>query len=343
MRSFLVLSGLFALLTAHLAPANRTVSSEADLDTTVRPIREKLRRIAQTKDSTPEKYVSESIACAEELSAVAERFKAVSQSVGVRGEAVSQLMKTADFVRRKMRDPRRAITIYTRAAAIHTEQYPWTAGTAMHEQIADIYEYDLADYAAAANTLRTMRATTQRLPASQRQDYAAVSQWTLRWLDAEIAFLEKGTPYEGSVSEADVRAFSQNLVFGMGRETTNGDSLGPDLDVHGETRTLTAESRNHLFALTPSHSTFLRTWMVAARLSRKEDARRWLNSNDKAGFWRACLLTLAAIADREASLRNSSKSLTAFQLVRTVDGKPNGFALLARDFATRNPLPKVAR
>jgi hypothetical protein len=317
----------------------------AEMDAAAQPIREKLMVLMKARDVTPERYVSESIACAEQLSALADRFSKVKQSGGVRSEAISQMMKTADFVRTRMNDPRRAITIYARAAAIDTRPYPWPAGTSMDGKIADIQEYDLNDHAAAAATLRRSRAIAQKFAAleSQRQDQTGGPRWDPRWFDVEIAFLEQGTTYTGVITENDLRLFQETLFFGTALDRLNSNPLGPDLDVYDEKRTLSPEARKHLFALIPSHSTFLRTWVFAARLTNKEDARRWLTSNDKAGFWRACLLALAAIADRKASLHGDSTSPDVLYFVRTADGKPNGFALLGREFAARNPLPKSSK
>jgi hypothetical protein len=299
-----------------------------DLAVVMRVHEQKLGAIEKLKPASPEKYVAASVEWAEAVAVTAERYSSMPQSNGARSAAVSQLMKTADFARRTMRDPKRAIAIYTHAGNLQSESGD-RAAVAMLEQIADIYEYDLNDRAGAAKALRRLRSGTLSATPPEGDPYAAWHRWILRWLNAEIGYLETGQKFAGEPTLEDVCGFAQQLVFGAGRETTNGEPLDPDLNIYGEVSTLTTDVKAKLFALPRSHTNFLRTWIFAARLTARNEADRWLNDNDKAGFWRACLLKLTKL--HGASPRDASTGIAFGVLSQTADGKPTGFALLARD------------
>lgn len=320
--------------------ANSPPRTEAELTAAAEPIQSELRKINSLRETSPARYVEASVAAAERLASVADEFRSVSQSVGLRMEAMSQLMKTADFTRLRLHDPRRAIALYERAAALHSVQYPDSKGLAMNEQIADIYEYDLKDFRAAASALRAIRRSgTDR--SSGRRDYDLWGKWYQRWIDAELSFLEDGKQFTGEITSDDLAGFTQTLMFRAGAETTNGDPLGADLNIYSLPATLSVETKDKVLGLPASHSMFLKTWMFASRFRTAEDARQWLMKNDQAGFWRACLLTLTAEADRFSPTNGSAGKMVSM-LARTSDRAATGFALLSREYAKNHVIPKLA-
>ncbi|HKR63251.1 MAG TPA: hypothetical protein VJZ00_05925 [Thermoanaerobaculia bacterium] len=291
--------------------------TERDLMAAAKPLYDRQHALEALRETAPERYVTETLAWSEELAKVGQTFRAVSQSQGILGDAETRMRKTADFVRRIQRDPKRAIAIYRRAAELHDLQYPnFPKGLASLLQIADTQEYDLNDHAAAAATLRPFL------------QYAQGGS-----LAAELAYLEHGKTFTGPLTKEDLPICGQSLYFGFGADETAGEGLAPDLNPFADAVPLAPATRAKLLALPPSHSMFMRTWIFAARLEDPNDARTWLERNDKAGWWRACVLTLSAIGDK-----NSKVDGVPAMLARTPSGKPSGFALLAR--RTTNTIPK---
>jgi len=338
LRSF---AALLVTLGLSLSTSAATVArTEADLRAAEAPIRARLREIESLRESSPARYIDAVVAAAEELAKVADEFKDVSQSAGVRMDAISRLMMSADFARLRLHDPRRSIALYRRAAALHAVTYPASKGLAMNEQIADVYEYDLGDDRAAASALRAIQ-HLRTTPTEGRRDDQLWAQWYEHWLDAEITFLENGREYSGEISSADLSGFSQMLLFGAARETTNGDPLGPQLDIYSLPAALSAETAEKVLHLPASHSMFLKTWMFASRLTKPEDARQWLMRNDRAGFWRACLLALAAVSDRLPQGSQADNLLT--MLARTPGRTVTGFALLSREYAKNHVIPSMVK
>jgi hypothetical protein len=111
-----------------------------------------------------------------------------------------------------------------------------------------------------------------------------------------------------------------------------------DVDPGGAVDDKTADARR------PSHTNFLLAWRYAARLPSKEAAAAWLERNDPAGFWRASLLTFAAIRDRSLPPSGGfgfGGYEASFDLVRLPSGQPTAFALLAREYAKTHVIPPV--
>jgi hypothetical protein len=209
----------------------------------------------------------------------------------------------------------------------------------MHEQIADIYEFDLKDRAAAAATLRQLRDAVARMPRQSHADYAAWDGWRKKWLDAEIVFLENGRRFDGSLTVADLAAFQQQIFFGAGAATTNGEA-DVAFNIYNVPERLPAATRDKLLRLPGSRATFLRTWLYAVRLESAADARTWIERNDPAGFWAASMLMLAAVTDRAIGKgAGDTKHDIGAMIVRSPSGQVTGMALVAREYAKTHALP----
>ena len=265
---------------------------------------------------------------------MADRFKAVSQSMGTHGDAVRAMSVAAAVTRFALRDPKRAITIYDRAAALNATRFPQTPGHNTVE-VLDIELFDLGDRAAAAKHLRADLERLKPGPPPARADYAAWQTWWRHWLEAELAYVEQGKRFNGSLTADDLFGFTQPIFFGPGSAALI-DPPGREFNAFANPVPLTPALRAKLLQVPGSHSMFLRTWMFAARLTDPADARKWLERNDSSGFWRDCLLALTAFEDR-----HHDPSERSLNLARTRDGKVTGFALLAREWSKTHALPKV--
>jgi len=331
---------LFAIAVTVSAAGEESLS-QPKMDKAVAAMEGRLPAIVRLKETAPEDYVNAMQAWIDDFAHIEEKYASVSQSYGVWHRALMEWMKLADYARTKLHSPERAIAIYRHAEAQSAKEQPRGSGLALHEQIADVYEFDLNDRAAAAATFRQLRDASASLPRETRADYAAWREWKRKWLDAEIAFLENGRRFEGSLTAPDLTGFQQQIYFGVGIVTTNGEvdaSLNP-FEVPDRLPTATREK---LLSLPGSHTTFLHTWVYAVRLESAADARMWIERNDRAGFWTASLLTLAAVVDAMGEKeRGDPKRDVGAMIVRTPTGQVTGLAILGREYAKRHALPVI--
>lgn len=281
----------------------------------------------------PDRFLPESEKLANEYLALGKRY-AVSQSHGVRSEAGAILTDAALFARMKTKDARKAIELYRRAATIH--------GSALtfHEEIADTYQFDLGDLAAAAATLKELQPTMGQALNSDHEmaDWWA---WKAKWLEAEIAYLEKGERFTGDISATEMSGFIPQLYVGAGQVSTL--LIDPALNPFAETTLTPTEIEKKLIGVPPSHATFLRTWRFATGLPGKASARRWLERNDPAGFWTASLLTLAAVAERDLDKSADPRFDVVASIIKKPSGEPTPFALLGREYAKTHRLPEKVK
>ena len=244
----------------------------------------------------------------------------------VAADRQSELMKAADAARYKQRDPRRAIELYKQAA----QDRPG----ALDDLIADIEQFDLGDRAAAATRLETLRKAMP--PVNSRNQFASLYAWKREHLDAEIIWLKTGKPYDGTLGRGAIAGTFQAFFFGAGVHITNSGSLDPDLNPYSPPSIPPEALARKLMALPPSHTMFLRYWILAMTLPPK-DLRAWMTRNDPGGFLAASLLTLGALADRAATAGATDSML--LQCARTKSGQPTGLALLGREYAKKHKLP----
>lgn len=326
--SSLVLTCSLALTPAAAQQTERAMNAAVSAHKARKTAFEKLR------STNPREYVRERAAWAEELARIAGEYKTVSQHAGVLGEAVKELMQTADFARRQVGDPRLAIATYKRVAALHQQQYGEAARRSTYDMIVDIEQFDLQDRAAAAAHLRELRSAMP--PVRSGHELAGMTAWNRAYVDAEIAWLESRKRFEGVIGEDLLGGLAQGLIYGVGLHLTNGELLDSDVNP-GRPPALAPDAlAKKLMAVPPSHSMFYRNWGLAVRTD-PADFRAWLARNDPGGFLTASLLTLGAIADRGASTGHMDGMLD--RLVCTESGKPTSLAIVGREYAKEKRLP----
>ncbi|MEA2237244.1 MAG: hypothetical protein QOC81_1968 [Thermoanaerobaculia bacterium] len=326
----------FALTALAEPPA----VTQAEMNKAAGGLERRFAEIAKLKETAPGDYVNAMQSWIDDLARNEDKYRSSSQNYRMRYSAVMEWMKLADFARTKLHAPARAISIYQRAEGHVAKGRPVFG---MHDLIADIYEFDLNDRAAAAATFRQLRDAYAGMPKQRRADYAAWDGWKKKWLDAEIAFLENGRRFEGALTAADLTGFQQQIYFGAGMVITNGE---PDasFNPYEAPDTLPAATHDKLLRIPGSHTTFLRVWLYAVRLRSTADARAWIERNDRAGFWADSLLTLAAVTDRlsKEEQGNPRRDVGAM-IVRLPSGDVTGMALLGREYAKSHALPALPK
>lgn len=324
------------LLSIALVLAATQPLTDAGLSSEVDALEARARKVEELRPRSPEQYVTESLALAEAYAQLARRYAAFPRSQGAGMEGVTHRMRAAGAARYALKDPRKAIEIYRRAAALQEQAHPG-GKLAFHEVIADIQQFDLGDRAAAASSLEELRKTYAAV--DSRGELAAWHLWMAKWLDAEIAWLRTGKRFDGPIDGKLLPGIFPQLYFGIGRATLAGGIIDPQLNPYSDVTMSPAEVEKKLAALPPSHDMFLRTWIFAAHLPTAAAARQWLARNDPGGFWTGSLLTFVAVFDRDPARLEDAEAVTS--LVRTKSGKPTGFALLSREYAKTHPIPKV--
>ncbi len=317
---------LHVLILAAVAAAQPAEQDRASL--------QKRARGLQALMQSPARLVEESISIADAYDALA---KSDPNAIppGERTEIVTILRRAASASRYPLKKPAQAIELYRRADALHAQQYPAMRGLMSAEEIADIQQFDLRDRAAAAATLRQARDFFKPLAANKGQELAEWYIWKANWLDAEIAYLATGKPFTGNIDAATMTGFIPQIYYGGGAASLASLPLG----IEDPESASPAEIEKKLAEQPASHSTFLRTWMYAARLATPAAVQKYLSSNDPGGYWTASLLTLAAVAERDLDADADPRSNVVAALIRTESNQPTAIALLAREYAKKHRLP----
>jgi hypothetical protein len=301
-------------------------------------LRERAETLDQFLRQSPARFVEESLALADEYERLAKRTPNAKPSPGDQGTVVTILQRAASATRYQLGKPAQAIDLYRRAGALQEQQYRPSGGLVFGEDIADIQQFDLGDRAAAAATLRRLRDLYKPL-AGSKDELTVWYVWKAKWIDAEIAWLESGKPYTGNIDAAAMTGFIPQIYFGAGAGAVGGVLLDPTLNIYDSDAVPAAELEKKLSALRPSHSTFLQTWMFAARLPTPAAVQKWLTRNDPGGYWTASLLILAAVAERDLDPSEDPRFNVVASLIRTESNQPTAIALLARQYAKNHRLP----
>lgn len=219
-----------------------------------------------TSLASPQQYAVDEEKRIDAVVAAARVAAAPQQRVSGAMQAESSYSKLADYVRFRLKDPKRAIAIYRKAGETHRVAFPAGAGSFAAIDIGDIYQFDLKDKKAAAAEYEQFLQSLAGAP--PRQEFA----WMRAWLTHELAYLRTGKRFDGAVSVQEADAFRAFLYF-FGTGETN----------RGVPATLTSPA---------SHLTFARTFPAAALLKDEKQLTDWLVRNDPAGYWRASFLSL---------------------------------------------------
>jgi hypothetical protein len=329
------IAALFAAALALAAGAQPT-----GLEAELAPLQKRQSALEMTLRQSPARFIEEATALASAYASVAKKYSANPRSTSARSDAAALLARAADAARYLVKNPRQAVELYRRAAAIHAAAFSHVPAAAMvyDAAIADVLQFDARDRAAAAAALEPQR-TFYSTPLPAGTELREWYVWKSKWLDAEIAWLRTGKPFAGTIDSEAMLGFIIELYYGAGAAAVSAVSIDPALNPYGGAEPIpAAELEKKLDSLPPSHTTFLRTSMFVSRLESKAAVERWLSRNDPGGYRRASMLTLAAVLDRDYNASEGGTQ-SLHPMVRTDGGKPTALALAARDYAKTHKLP----
>ena len=235
-------------------------------------------------------------------------------------------------MRFRVRDPARSLPYFEKAARLGDEL--------ARIALADAYQLGLNDRAAAIRAYRSALAEARqpRLPPAQSiydAPGSLVNTWWQAWFRNEIAYLETGKPFRGTVGEPEVGGFflamlekatgvtgvfapeffqpnSRNMRSGTGGMGPSNSWQAMKYEVERMDRpTLGAR----LEALPASHLALMMALRHASALADPEALLRFVERHDPGGYWGVCLFGTVAYLDglgpqgREEALRNESAEL----------------------------------
>ncbi len=235
-----------------------------------------------------ERYVREMPGALDALAKLADEYADLPQAnVGLRGEIANEYLALGHAARLRLHRPQQAIVFYQVARRNRL-------GTGAFA-VADTQQFDLHDRAAALATYRTLLEENRSaaLPANDME--AGLAQWARRWLQAQVAFLERGERFAGPVSMEDLGAVSLAIAYG-GAAGIEDFGLAPLQSLIGGEATRIAVSRREvgqrLAALPASGFALLASAPFLGFMPDADAVLAHLEKNDPAGFASACYFAL---------------------------------------------------
>jgi hypothetical protein len=252
------------ILVLVVSPARAQLTSQS-LQAELARVNAQQSSLAALKKSNPARYAVEEEKRLDAVAALARKYASLQDHMKVASDAEAGVAKLADFVRFRLKDPRRAIALYRKSAEVRRIGLPGGAAFALID-IGDVEQFDLKDRAAAAAEYEKFAQALQGAP--QRPEF----NWMRSWLAHEIEFLRKGKRFDAVVSPEEADGFRAFLYFFGGGEMSRGEAAA-----------LNAPS---------SHLNFARAFPLTAQLKTERALDEWLTRNDPAGYWRASFLSL---------------------------------------------------
>jgi hypothetical protein len=195
----------------------------------------------------------------------------------MQGEIGMAWLQLGNFVRFRLKDPRRAIQVYGEAERAGQ-------GLAVFAQ-GDTWQFDLRDKPRALGEYRRNLEQFRGAQAKGGSGEAAFFEWGRRWLAHQVEWLESGRTFSGTIDRDDIAGIGVLTMFGAG-PFDRGDDGG-------------IFPEGPLDQLPPSGWSLMRG---ASGLGRMRDAKSilsFLARNDPAGYASACFFGLVDLAARQ--------------------------------------------
>ena len=236
-------------------------------------LRAPMEEATKLRDTDPVRYV-----------AAMERYLRESGSSLSPGDAALHWLVLGNFARFRMHEPRRAIDFYANAERIGQPLAIFLQG--------DTWQFDLRDKKRAIEAYRRNLALVESGPAPGDRSNREVHDWVARWLRHQIAYLEAGRTFSGSVAREDVAGVGMMVFFGTGDAFDDGIGGIEPPDV-----------ARKLAALPPSAWVLMRTATALQLLPDARSVLAHLARSDPAGYATAGFFALVELAERESAGR----------------------------------------
>jgi len=203
-----------------------------------------------------------------------------------------QYLTLGHFVRFRLKRPREALDLY--AAAQCDDMV--AGGFA----IGDTWQHDLKDPKRAAAEYRSFLGAIRQMPRHSQADEEALLKWADRWVNAQVAYLEKGTTFSGTLKSDDLIGATYATMLGMmsvAEDAFDGGVMGrffnnPESVDRAQVAKVLQGLPTSAFA--QAYGTPLLGYLPDAR-----SILAFLRRQDPAGYASACFFAVVDSADRE--------------------------------------------
>ena len=204
-------------------------------------------------------------------------------------------------------------------------------------EIADVYQHDLADNAAAIVHYQQALGSLQELAPLSSGGSTLFRNWWARWLEHEIHYLQTGEPFSGTLGRADV-AWAFPAVLGYGAPATGGvpvlDELLRSAAAPANAPTDRDQLQRTLQTLPHSHR-ILATALPLLGLLPADAIVSFLTAQDPARYWSASVLGTIVLEARFMPAGSTDRLFGFFppDALRATAGEPPPLLTAADRFA----------
>ena len=260
-----------------------TQAREAELAKKRADLGARMASAERNRAEHPQRYVDAMQSFLAESARLGEEYRDVPSARGMQGEMAMAWLQLGNFVRFRLKDPRRAIQIYGEAERAGQ-------GLAIFAQ-GDTWQFDLRDKPRALGEYRRNLEQFRGAQAKGGSGEAAFFEWGRRWLAHQVEWLESGRAFTGTIDRDDIGGAGILVMFGSGPS-----SKGDDAGIFPE---------GPLAQLPPSGWSLIRGASMLGGLPDAKSILAFLARNDPAGYASACFfglvdLTARAQADESA-------------------------------------------
>jgi hypothetical protein len=253
--------------------------------------------LAKLRKSEPERYVTAMKA------QLAKREKFVRDNRGVLGsfgpqqdlQAIGmQYLVLGHYVRFRLKRPRDALELY--AAAQRDEMI--AGGFA----IGDTWQHDLSDPKRAATEYRNFLGEIRQMPRRSQREEEALLRWADRWVQAQVAYLEKRTTFTGTLKGDDLAGATMATFLGaasVAEDVFDGAPLVRLVDAPGSVDR--AQVVKMTQALPPSAFALAYGTPFLGYLPDSRSILAFLQRQDPAGYASACYFAIIDLAEKEGA------------------------------------------
>jgi len=201
-----------------------------------------------------------------------------------------RLLHEGNVARFRGHDPRRALELYAGAERAGQPFAIFLQG--------DTWQFDLRDKSRAVAEYRRNLDKLAAVADTQRGggDERAFVEWAKRWLRHQIAFLESGRTFSGTIGREDIAGVGLLIYLGSGDVFDDGIPRIEPPDVARE-----------LAALPSSGWVLMRTSGLLGQVPDARSVLEYLARNDPAGYASACFFGLVDLAARESARPGASR------------------------------------
>jgi len=309
-----------ALLDAKLAdPARHFAQKKAaarsgELKGRRDAIEKESATIAGLRESDPKKYLEASETRLGRLVDLAREFDDVgNDKTSLRVDVALRYLRLAHFARFRLHDARRALDLYRLAEESGS---PFGA-----LGLADTHQFDLRDKASALREYRRLAELLRTRPEPETDFESGIQQWAMRWAAHQVAYLETGRRFSGTLRSEDIAEFWAGQAFGWGARGDVADLGVPPL------RGMVTPAMQDARVPQAPRSIFTLIDMGVA-MAKMQDAGQLigeLERVDPAGFASACLLVTAEHFPHGPGFAEAVKRHFAARRIR-IETSPEGSA-----------------